>query len=1026
MTLSIHLLGPPRILKDQKPLRVTRRKSRALVYYLAAREGPVARDHLLPIFWADLDRPSALQNLRTTLYGVRKALGAALEVSDETLALRAAVDVDALIFERRLKAPPESLSDLEATLGLYRGDFLADFSLPDSARYLNWVVTERERFRRLLVRGLTALSQQYGDRGDYRRALEALSRALTFNPLQEDLQREALRLHYQAGDRAGAIQRYDQLRKLLDEEMGVPPMKATRELYDAIITDRLPVAPSSPVPRRSDASGAIPPSREHPLPFIGRTRAISVLQGAISQNKLAVIEGEPGIGKTRLAEEYIRNTKTLALIGAGRELERSLPYQPMIEALRGLLEHPGWPSLRDRLDLAPVWMAEAARLLPELLEGRPRLRPVDQKAEESRLWEGLTRLLHALVKIRPVTLFLDDLHWADESTLALLGYLLRRSERAPISFLAATRDPVSRSPLASLLTALTREGRLTRVELSRLTDEEINLLAQRLSQSNATSLAEWLTKTSEGIPFVLAEAVRDLRNRGNLKPDGTLERQALPEAPLLPQTVHDTLKGRLATLSETARRVLDVAVAVGREFDFEVVERAAGLSDSAALDALDELQAAYLIYPVGGGLRFRFDHNLTMEVAYRDIGEPRHRRLHRRVAMALESLYRQRLDEFAGLLAWHFGEGKDWERAAPYAYQAGQQAFELAAWKEAAAFYEQALRGIDEIRRFDVLMALGQARFQGGDGVGAAEAFKLAVNQAEKHDDTGRAAEARLELARSFIPQARYAEVIQLARTVREEGEQEQVLQAEVLWGTALSIEGEDLAGAEEHLKRAEVVCTDCGTLETLAHIEFELGSVAAQQGDLPEAVRRYRQALSAAEQSASDAGSNREILAYNNLAYHLHLMGDAEAEAHAQKGLKLIEDRGALGLKPYLLSTLGEIALASGDLESAEESFSAGLRLAEQLVIPERVVGITANLGRVAQRRGQTALAIHRLSTALVQADGLGTRHLATRIRLWLAPLLPSEEGQATLKRASEFAERSGRMGLLEEVAELEERLQA
>jgi hypothetical protein len=168
-------------------------------------------------------------------------------------------------------------------------------------------------------------------------------------------------------------------------------------------------------------------------------------------------------------------------------------------------------------------------------------------------------------------------------------------------------------------------------------------------------------------------------------------------------------------------------------------------------------------------------------------------------------------------------------------------------------------------------------------------------------------------------------------------------------------------------------------------------------------------------------------ILARNNLAYHLLLLGDLVAAArYAAEGTRLAEERGAVGVQPYLLSTSGEIALASGDLDGAEANFGAGLALAESLAIPERVAGLTANLGLVALRRDQTAIAISRLSAARAQADALGTRHLAAQVRIWLAPLLPPAEARAALAEARAIAESGGRRRLLEEIAQLEQALKS
>jgi tetratricopeptide (TPR) repeat protein len=182
--------------------------------------------------------------------------------------------------------------------------------------------------------------------------------------------------------------------------------------------------------------------------------------------------------------------------------------------------------------------------------------------------------------------------------------------------------------------------------------------------------------------------------------------------------------------------------------------------------------------------------------------------------------------------------------------------------------------------------------------------------------------------------------------------------------------------------------------------ISFELGNVLAQQGDLAQAITLYQEVLANTQNHNSDTTLRLHILAHNNLAYHLHLLEDKQAEKYVKAGLALARQQGALPLLPYLLSTAGEISLAQKFLVQAEAYFNEGLELAERFSAQERVAGLTANLGLVAAEQGQTALAIHRLSTALAQADGLKIHHLGIKIRLWLAPLLPSAQAQAILVR--------------------------
>jgi tetratricopeptide (TPR) repeat protein len=197
--------------------------------------------------------------------------------------------------------------------------------------------------------------------------------------------------------------------------------------------------------------------------------------------------------------------------------------------------------------------------------------------------------------------------------------------------------------------------------------------------------------------------------------------------------------------------------------------------------------------------------------------------------------------------------------------------------------------------------------------------------------------------------QARYAEAVKQAQDLCANADPSTRARAEALWGTALSLEGADLAEAAEHLQKAAALLRgESAPVDTaqLAQVIFELGSVAAQQGDLPKAIALYQEALTAAESAQPDVALPQRILAHNNLAYHLHLLDphDPQASEHAHLGLRLAQEKGLLGLQTFLLSTLGEIALAHGDLEAAE-SISDGLALARALSIQGSIAGARRTL---------------------------------------------------------------------------------
>jgi tetratricopeptide (TPR) repeat protein len=262
---------------------------------------------------------------------------------------------------------------------------------------------------------------------------------------------------------------------------------------------------------------------------------------------------------------------------------------------------------------------------------------------------------------------------------------------------------------------------------------------------------------------------------------------------------------------------------------------------------------------------------------------------------------------------------------------------------------------------------------------------------------------------------------------LRRAGPPELAVCAEFIWSTALSVESAHPVQAEQHLREAERLIAQPATFTsrvTPAQIKYQLAGVMGQQGNSAEAVGLYREALNAVCENENVLDLLRHIMLYNNLAYHLHLLGDSSAVDYARTGIRVAQEKGSLSHLPFLLPTSGEIALAQNDLDAAEKYFDEGLTLARRIPVPERIAGLTANLGLVARARGQETLAVERLMDALARADELGAGHLAVRIRIWLAPLLPSSAARDRLAEARRIAAAKGFQRLLDEIAQLEVQL--
>ncbi len=1021
---TISLLGTPSIIARDRPVTTLRRKNRALVYYLAAQAGPVTRDRLLTFFWPDDERSSAQHTFRTMLHDLRKSTGDLIETENDLLNLHPSVSVDARLFEAGISAARRDAATLTAALLRYRGAFLDGFTLADTPGFDSWVDAERERYQLLAARGLVALGDLNEAEGNYESALDALLHAVAFDPLQEEIQRATIRLHYLSGDRTGAIRRYESLVRLLDDELGVPPMPETRTLYDAIINDRLPRPERRARPVTVDPLPSAPKPSVEQRPFVGRIAQLRALAESMTSGRLLLIEGEPGIGKTRLVDEAVRERlarpdggNVSVLRGAAHESEQALPYQPMIDALRGLIGQDRPPTL----ELPPIWLAEVARLLPELTSIYPDLPAPSPSPGEAQLWDALTRFLLANAQHTPILLCLDDLHWADTATLGLLGYLVRRSASSPLTLLATSRPPALMTRLSVLLQTLAHENRLLRLSLSGLPEPDIRALVVQLSGSADERLAEWLIRRSDGNPYFVVELVRFATETDLIRADGSLDAARLASM-RLPEMVENLIHSRLAGLSAAARRALEVGAVIGDPFDFDTVGSVTGMLESASLDAADELQSAGLLRPMGG--QYSFDHSLTRDVVERTISEARRAALHRQVAEALEARQRGSLDGVSGALAYHFSHSNVPERSVPYALQAGRRAAGFAAWEQAIALYEGAL-ALDAPAplRADLLASLARARFHRGEFAAGTDRYRAALDLARQMGDLDRMEDIYLMLNQTLLPQGRYAEAIALGQELRQHGPEALAACAEFIWGTGLSVESAHPREAERHLREARRLLGQLTrpTRMTAAQISYQLAGVIGQLGDEHGAVALYWEALNAVRADPDALDLLRQIMLFNNLAYHLYLLDDPSAAEYVKAGIALAREKGSLSHLPYLLSTSGEIALAQGDFDGAEGFFSEGLTLAQQIPIPERVAGNTANLGRVAAARGDALAARGYYEQAIAQADLLDVRHLAVRARLWLAELLPLDEARQTLRVARAIAAHSGFDQLLAEIDTLD-----
>ncbi len=405
--VSLHLLGAPRLARDGKPIEPDTRKALALAAYLALTGTAHHRDELAALLYPDADQTHARAALRRTLSALKSALGAnALDIDRETVALPINHDTRVDVLEFRRLVQQNDRASLTRAVQLYQGDFLSGFTLRDSPAFDEWQFFETESLRKQLAAALEQLVTMYRDaheteRGAYKQAIEYARRWLALDPLHEPAHRALMELYTRDGQRAAALRQYRECVRLLDQELGVAPLPETVELYRQIEENRLTTddqrrttvacgrratgGGQEPAPSgwlqvfaaRSASQKPQPSSRGvGTYPLVGRSAELAALFQAYESidraGRLLVIQGEAGIGKTRLAQEFL-DTLTQAgaeiLTAACYVEQRALAYAPLVQALRGALTN---PNRSARLASLPAsTLSDAARLLPELAPSAP-------------------------------------------------------------------------------------------------------------------------------------------------------------------------------------------------------------------------------------------------------------------------------------------------------------------------------------------------------------------------------------------------------------------------------------------------------------------------------------------------------------------------------------------------------------------------------------------------------------------------------------------------------------------------------
>ena len=890
-------LGREGRILDPLPLRAARS---LLAYLVLNRERAHTRDLLAGTLWPDFDESRARRRLSQALWQIRTTIGEDngdryLIGTPDTVRFNPAAEfvLDVEEFEGNLHAAaqsesrPDEADALQAAIDLYRGDLLAGF-------YDDWLLPEQDRLHSRFLGALERLTELAQGRGDFEVALVTARRLAQEDEFDEESHRRVMRLAVLLGRHNEAIRQFEECSRILAEELGSSPSPETVELYEATIADR--EAGGRPLPSH-DESPLFGETEQ--APFVGRDTERSRLAQRLDQaldgkGGVVLVEGESGVGKTRLLDEVATDAgwRGIDVLWGRSAPSGGRPFAALAEAMNGVT---GLRARQLPSRLASVWAETLAPLVPAFGSGATPLEPegpVRRADEQSRMREAIAEAFHALASLGPTLVVLEDVHWADDDTIQALTQMAGRIASDRILFAVSYRhgEARERGEVWELLRLLDRMPHCERLSLAPYSPAQTEELIRRSLGIPEVSgeFSERLHRETGGIPLFIVETLRALYEKDDLDEAEVATEASPPSRDRLPvtPTVHALIRQRLESLDPPSRRTLELVSAHDGNLLLEEIVDASDLDDEASLSAVDDLVRRRFLG--GKGREYEVGHELMRRVVYDDLPLSRRLDLHRRVALGIEA---HRPDEVE-VLAHHFATARMPDRAAEYLERAAQRAMAVHAYDTAALHLDRASLALDEIAAADE------------------RRYAVAALHEEVLDVLGRRADQEQVLKR-------------LDRFASKE-ERGAVHRRRAWW---LSHQ-DRFQEAEAEADKALTLAKETGDPGQIVSALTALGMIACFGGRAAEGVRHL-------EEAAGFRGTDRrqEADARNALGQNLiDLQRFGEAESQLLAALALygeLEDRRG---QAEVLGMLGTLRMERGEPEAAESDFRKAIETSKTI----------------------------------------------------------------------------------------------
>lgn len=985
MTLRLQFLGKPNISRDAESIKLPAPRPLALLTYLALNQQPFTRNHLADLLFDAPADPRAA--LRWTLTKLRRCIG-----SEFLLANR-----QTIAFNTETPHYSDVAAFRAGETELYRGHLLEMVEVRDAPQFNDWLLFERESLAREYRDQLESRLKHQQRATDFSAQVDTLQALLRLDNLREDWHRALMAAYVGLNNRQAALAQFEQCQKLLNAGLGVAPSAETQALAKTI-RNQSPVS----IPVETEPSPISPRTLSFSFrtPLFGRDDELTKLRrcwkDTQSQNgHIVMLKGEPGIGKTRLARELLAEIDGNALVLHTKcpELKNPLAFTLFADPLRELLAHSNGNSL------PPEWLAEVSRILPDIASPIPPPDAPEPDVARRRMFDAICATLLSVAKERPLVLYLDDLQWADATSLDMLQHFTAQIHHQPVMVLGTFRQhtlPKEHPLHAALQHWLSFSNRFCTLALLPLPEQAVKEMVLALTGAPAESgtFAKQLFAEMGGNPLFIKESIATLKDAGQL-PDDSNKWESFNLEKFAPAPrITTVIEARLNRLDDVSHDIIGAASVLRRGFSAGRIQSLGEWDKWTLLNGIEALLNSGLLVEESGG-RVNFSHDKIREVAHAQLSTVRRQFLHSRVGEMLEDSFRGREGYAAERLAFHFSEAGETEKACRYHQLAGETAQTRFTHDEAVFHFTSVLNLLngDEFaaRRTAILEQLGESFNILARHADAAAAFSKASQLCKELSD--HVAQARLLLKLGLVyhhltdGKASLAALRECEKIALAAGDAAYPILVQALanqaWGTLLGTGAS--RDARKLIDRALDITRKIHPpdyLATGASLNVKGGYLNMVEFDMAGAIEHWRRAAAAFQK----VGQHRRVLQIQaNIASILYGFG------HAEESLAVIEETLPNAQKygdVYFLLSFGHIAaeakLLMGHYAAAEKDFEQLLRTSDISLYGDFHYALMDGLARAQLHLGK----VEQARQIAIEAFE-GTRHYETTGAAWLLRVL-------------------------------------